>query len=235
MRFFRATIATIATLALAWTGTAFGSDPHTGRDEPTAISYGYTASLELYTLTQQFPTDTNLQNAYNYTYNAYNEIWTAWNYLFDSALEGWTTQAQYNYEVNLAYQNGYQAYVYAYQAWASDQSPAKTQMHQDVYNMYTYIYLAQQQGPPPTPTIFYHGGTTGSPPVLGNVQVIPIFWGSYWGTPAGAALMGNINSFYDSTLTSTYMGLLAEYSTYDASHNYITRIGNGSRGAECNH
>jgi hypothetical protein len=226
MRFFRTMV---AMLAIAWTGTALGSDPHTGRDEGISNNYGYAAYNELYQLTVQFPNDATLQTAYVDTYTAYTQIWEVWNVLFDSTLEGWTTQAQYEYGLSQAYQATYTAAQAAYSAWVNDQTAARTQMYDDAYNMYYYAYLATQQSAPPTPTVFYSAGTTGSAPVLGNVQVIPIYWGGYWNTVSGVGLTASIDSFYDSILTSTYMSLMGEYSTYDASHNYITRIGNGSR------
>jgi hypothetical protein len=217
----------ITALALLATDAARASDPHSGRAEPTAINFGYNAEHELYQLTQQFPSDKNLGNAYAYTYYAYTYIWTAWNYLFDSAVEGWTTPTQYAYEVNLADQYGYYAYLYAYNAWVGDQSPAKTQMYQDVFNMYQYIYSAMQQGAPPAPKVAFNLG-----PVHTSVQVVPIFWGEYWKTSDGASLISSINSFYDNLMTSPWMDLLTEYNTYDSSHNLVMQIGHGTRLAQ---
>jgi hypothetical protein len=60
----------------------------------------------------------------------------------------------------------------------------------------------------PTPSLQNHGG-----PVLGSVQVIPIYWGAAWGSGTNATLATQLDSFFDFIVTSEYMDLLAEYST----------------------
>jgi hypothetical protein len=63
-----------------------------------------------------------------------------------------------------------------------------------------------------------HGG-----PVIGSVEVIPIFCGAHWGQSQGAALITQLEGFFDFFLTSSVMDLLAEFSTA------TTPIGHGSR------
>jgi hypothetical protein len=90
--------------------------------------------------------------------------------------------------------------------------------------MYVHTSVALNQGAPMQPTIRYFGGH-----VLSNVQVVPIFWGQFWTTSDGANLMAKVNSFYDSILISPWMSILAEYTTYDSSHNIVQKVGYGSR------
>ena len=68
------------------------------------------------------------------------------------------------------------------------------------------------------PALVNHGG-----PVLGAVQVVPIFWGAAWGTAANATLATQLEGFFSFIVTSSYMDLLAEYSTG------ATHIGHGTR------
>ena len=58
---------------------------------------------------------------------------------------------------------------------------------------------------PPGPELTYRGG-----PLLTNVEVFTIFWGSAW-TGAQAALATTINDFFDFILTSPLIDQLAEY------------------------
>ena len=58
---------------------------------------------------------------------------------------------------------------------------------------------------PPGPKLTYRGG-----PLLTNVEVFTIFWGSSW-TGTQAALVTPINNFFDSILTSPLIDQLAEY------------------------
>ncbi|HTP70338.1 MAG TPA: hypothetical protein VMJ35_15615 [Dongiaceae bacterium] len=58
----------------------------------------------------------------------------------------------------------------------------------------------------PTPQLTYRGG-----PLLTNVEVFTIFWGSAWQDPANATLVTQINSFFDEILASSLMDQLAEY------------------------
>ncbi len=61
----------------------------------------------------------------------------------------------------------------------------------------------------PSAQLVYQSGGT----VLSAVEVVPIYWGTYWTGTEGSALSNKINGFYDYILTSSLMDLLAEYST----------------------
>ena|SRR5579862_5792417 len=58
----------------------------------------------------------------------------------------------------------------------------------------------------PAPRLVYEGG-----PLLAAVEVITIFWGSWWATPGGVELAGQLNGFFDFVLTSELIDQLAEY------------------------
>jgi hypothetical protein len=60
----------------------------------------------------------------------------------------------------------------------------------------------------PPPNLVYHGG-----PVLGSVQVVPIYWGNAWSSGMNAQLAAGLDGFFDFIVTSSLMDLLAEYST----------------------
>ena len=60
----------------------------------------------------------------------------------------------------------------------------------------------------PPPALTNHGG-----PLLGSVQVVPIYWGAAWSETANSQLAAQLDGFFDFILTSEYMDLLAEYST----------------------
>jgi hypothetical protein len=68
------------------------------------------------------------------------------------------------------------------------------------------------------PNLVYHGG-----PVIGSVQVVPVFWGAYWASAGGMGLIGQLEGFFDFILTSSVIDLLAEYSTP------TIHIGHGNR------
>ncbi|MEY2553124.1 MAG: hypothetical protein QOC57_984, partial [Ilumatobacteraceae bacterium] len=68
------------------------------------------------------------------------------------------------------------------------------------------------------PILHNHGG-----PVLGSVQVVPIYWGAAWATGTNAQLATQLDGFFDFIVTSSYMDLLREYSTAS------TQIGHGQR------
>jgi hypothetical protein len=70
----------------------------------------------------------------------------------------------------------------------------------------------------PMAQVTYHGGQ-----VLGAVQVVPIYWGAFWGNGDGAQLATQLDAFFDFILTSSFMDLLGEYSTGS------TKIGRGTR------
>ena len=60
----------------------------------------------------------------------------------------------------------------------------------------------------PAPSLTNHGG-----PVLGSVQVVPIYWGAEWATDPNSQLAIQLDGFFDFLVTSSYMDLLNEYST----------------------
>jgi hypothetical protein len=60
----------------------------------------------------------------------------------------------------------------------------------------------------PAPSLTNHGG-----PVLGSVQVVPIYWGAAWATGANMQLATQLDGFFDFLVTSSYMDLLNEYSS----------------------
>ena len=58
------------------------------------------------------------------------------------------------------------------------------------------------------PSLTNHGG-----PVLGSVEVVPIYWGGAWASGTEAQLSTQLDGFFDFIVTSPYMDLLHEYST----------------------
>ena len=81
--------------------------------------------------------------------------------------------------------------------------------------------LTSPAGGAPLPNLVNHGG-----PVLGAVQVVPIYWGLKWATlstKTNITIAQELNNFFDFILSSPYMDLLAEYSTPS------TKIQHGAR------
>jgi hypothetical protein len=66
----------------------------------------------------------------------------------------------------------------------------------------------------PVPHLKYHDG-----PLLGAVDVVPIYWGAAWSTDPNASFARDLDAFFDFIVTSQMMEMLAEYSTAS------TRIG----------
>src|SRR4249919_1158227 len=60
--------------------------------------------------------------------------------------------------------------------------------------------------PAVAPHLTYRNG-----PLLGAVEVFPIFWGPLWQQAAQNAMVGQINQFFDFILTSPLIDQLAEY------------------------
>ena len=60
----------------------------------------------------------------------------------------------------------------------------------------------------PPAILVNHGG-----PVLGAVEVVPIYWGASWATGTNAQLASQLDGFFDFILTSSLMDMLSEYST----------------------
>ena len=62
-------------------------------------------------------------------------------------------------------------------------------------------------------------------PLMTNAQVFVAFWGTAWQQPAFAAMIPEINKFFDYVLTSPLLDQLAEYSVPDYSIQHGKRIG----------
>jgi len=60
--------------------------------------------------------------------------------------------------------------------------------------------------------------------VLGAVQVVPIYWGAAWASGANATLTTQLDAFFSFIVTSSYMALLAEYSTPSTTIQHGTRL-----------
>jgi hypothetical protein len=61
--------------------------------------------------------------------------------------------------------------------------------------------------PAAAPTLTYRGG-----PLLSAVQVVSLFWGSAWQQSPQAALVRELNAFFDFVLTSALLDQMSEYS-----------------------
>jgi len=72
----------------------------------------------------------------------------------------------------------------------------------------------------PVPNLTYRNG-----PLLTNVEVFTIFWGSDWQAAASTQLSQQLNSFFDYILTSPLLDQLAEYSVPGKSIGHGKRIG----------
>lgn len=79
---------------------------------------------------------------------------------------------------------------------------------------------AHGASPLPAPGFTYRGG-----PLLGAVEVVTIFWGSWWESGDGKALAERLNGFFGNVLTSELLDQLAEYNAGG------TTIGHGKRTA----
>src|SRR5690242_7729461 len=72
----------------------------------------------------------------------------------------------------------------------------------------------------PAPHLTYRNG-----PLLTNVEVFTLFWGTAWQEPANAQLSKEMNSFFDFILTSPLLDQLAEYSVPGKTIGHGRRIG----------
>jgi hypothetical protein len=72
--------------------------------------------------------------------------------------------------------------------------------------------------PAPAPKLTYRGG-----PLLTNVEVFTVFWGSAWQNPPLADMATKLNTFFDNILVGPLIGQLSEYDVPGKS------IGNGKR------
>ena len=75
----------------------------------------------------------------------------------------------------------------------------------------------------PTPHLTYHGG-----PVLHNVEVFTIFWGSFWQGAPQNGLIGQINNFFDFIVDSVHMEVIHQYSVPSGQIGHGRRIGSTS-------
>ena len=62
-------------------------------------------------------------------------------------------------------------------------------------------------------------------PLITNAQVFVAYWGTAWQQPAFAAMIPEINKFFDYVLTSPLLDQLAEYSVPQYSIQHGKRIG----------
>jgi len=66
--------------------------------------------------------------------------------------------------------------------------------------------------------ISYHGGD-----ILNAAHVVPIYWGSYWGTGTGATERSTMNGFYSQFGTNSHYGVITQY--YDTTTGSTRYIG----------
>lgn len=71
----------------------------------------------------------------------------------------------------------------------------------------------------PKPALTYRGG-----PLLDAVEVFTVFWGTAWNTTAQTTLVGKLNAFFDTILTSSLIDQLSEYNAggYTIGHGKCT-------------
>lgn len=83
------------------------------------------------------------------------------------------------------------------------------------------LYISGAAGVATTPAkLVYNNG-----PLLANVQVFTIFWGTAWQQTPLSDTLQSINSFFDAVLTSSLIDQLAEYSTQTLPIGHGSRIG----------
>ena len=70
----------------------------------------------------------------------------------------------------------------------------------------------------PSSNISYHGGD-----ILNAAKVVPIYWGSYWGSGTGATERSTMNSFYEQFGTNSHYGVITQY--YDTTTGSTRFIG----------
>jgi len=68
------------------------------------------------------------------------------------------------------------------------------------------IGAAAAAAPPTAPNLTYRNG-----PLIASVQVFTVFWGAAWNTTPQAAIMKEINQFFDFILKSALIDQLSEY------------------------
>jgi len=82
-------------------------------------------------------------------------------------------------------------------------SPSKSRLPLRIVPLHPHVRDAAA----PNPQLTYRGG-----PLLTNVEVFTIFWGTAWQDPANTPLVVQTNAFFDEILASSLMDQLAEYS-----------------------
>lgn len=78
----------------------------------------------------------------------------------------------------------------------------------------------EARAPATTPNLTYRGG-----PVLSEVQVFALYWGDAWQQDPLAAMVPQLNSFFDFVLTSPLIDQLAEYSVPGMAISHGSRTG----------
>jgi hypothetical protein len=66
--------------------------------------------------------------------------------------------------------------------------------------------------------VTYHGGD-----ILNAAKVVPIYWGSYWGSGTGATQRSTMNGFYQQFGTNSHYGVITQY--YDTTTGSTRYIG----------
>ncbi len=77
--------------------------------------------------------------------------------------------------------------------------------------------------PTVAPHLTYRGG-----PLLTNVEVFTVFWGSAWSQAPQAQLIGQVNSFFDTILSSPLIDQLSEYDVPGKTIGHGKRIGSAT-------
>jgi hypothetical protein len=70
----------------------------------------------------------------------------------------------------------------------------------------TELFDGRPHPPPANANLTYRGG-----PLLTNVKVQTVFWGTKWNTSAGTDMIAKLNGFFTSILVSPLIAQLAEY------------------------
>jgi hypothetical protein len=69
------------------------------------------------------------------------------------------------------------------------------------------LFDGKPRAAPANVQLTYRGG-----PLLQNVKVQTVFWGTKWSTPSGASMLAKLNEFFGTILDSPLIAQLAEYS-----------------------
>ena len=72
----------------------------------------------------------------------------------------------------------------------------------------------------PTPALTYRDG-----PLLEAVEVFTVFWGAAWNTAPQSTILGQLNTFFDTILTSPLIDQLSEYDDGGYTIGHGTRTG----------